>query len=236
VPASSGQKPEITAIIVAAGMGRRMGSTVPKQFIPLAGIPLAVHSLQAFQDHAQVDRMVLVLPPQGDFPRLDLSGFSKLAATVQGGDSRQASVAHGLAAVDDSGWVLIHDAARPLVSQQVISSVLEAAQECGAAVPACPVGDTIKQVEGRTVCGTVAREGLVQVQTPQGFRTVLARQAHDAARRDDFVGTDDAQLVERLGSEVMWVEGSPVNFKVTTVDDLQLAAALLHSRRAGGKE
>ena len=224
----------VTAIIVAAGMGRRMGSAVPKQFLPLGGIPLAAHSLQAFQDHDQVDRMVLVLPPQGPPRCLDTSDYSKLTATVEGGDSRQASVAQGLAAVEDSGWVLIHDAARPLVSEQVIRSVLEAARESGAAVPACRVGDTIKQVDGEVVAGTLVREALIQVQTPQAFRTALAREAHEAARRDGFLGTDDAQLVERLGRTVIWVEGSPMNLKVTTEEDLQLAAALLQSRPAGG--
>ncbi len=225
----------VTAIIVAAGMGRRMGSAVPKQFLSLGGIPLAAHSLQAFQDHDQVDRMVLVLPPQGPPCSLDTSDYSKLTATVEGGDSRQASVAQGLAAVEDSGWVLIHDAARPLVSEQVIRSVLQAARESGAAVPACRVGDTIKKVDGQVVAGTLPRQELIQVQTPQAFRTSLAREAHEAARRDGFLGTDDAQLVERLGRKVVWVEGSPINLKVTTEDDLQLVAALLQSRRAGGK-
>jgi 2-C-methyl-D-erythritol 4-phosphate cytidylyltransferase len=225
----------VTAIIVAAGMGRRMGSSVPKQFLPLAGIPLAAHSLQAFQDHDQVDRMVLVLPPQGGSHSLDTSDFTKLTATVEGGDSRQASVAQGLAAVEDSGWVLIHDAARPLVNAQVIRSVLKAARESGAAVPACRVGDTIKQVDGEVVSGTLVRGGLIQVQTPQAFRTALAREAHEAALRDGFLGTDDAQLVERLGRPVVWVEGSSINLKVTTEHDLELAAALLQSRRAGGK-
>ncbi len=221
----------VTAIIVAAGMGRRMGSAVPKQFLQLGGIPLAAHSLQAFQEHDQVDRMVLVLPQIP--PRsLELSGYSKLTATVEGGDSRQASVAQGLAAVEDSDWVLIHDAARPLVSEQLIRSVLEAAKESGAAVPACRVGDTLKKVNGQVVAGTLLREDLIQVQTPQAFRTSLAREAHEAARRDGFLGTDDAQLVERLGRTVVWVEGSPINLKVTTEDDLQLVAALLQARRA----
>ncbi len=212
-----------------------MGSAVPKQFLPLGGIPLAAHSLQAFQGHDQVDRMVLVLPPEGPPRSLDTSDYSKLTAIVEGGDCRQASVALGLAAVEDSGWVLIHDAARPLVSAQLIRSVLQAAKESGAAVPACRVGDTIKQVDGEVVAGTLAREKLIQVQTPQAFRTALAREAHEAARRDGFLGTDDAQLVERLGRTVVWVEGSPMNLKVTTEDDLRLAAALLQSRRAGGR-
>ena len=138
----------VTAIIVAAGMSRRMGSAIPKQFLPLGGIPLAAHSLQAFQGHDQVDRMVLVLPPQGAPRSLDTSDYSKLTATVEGGDSRQASVAQGLAAVEDSDWVLIHDAARPLVSEQVIRSVLEAARESGAAVPL-----TIRATSRQFKCG-----------------------------------------------------------------------------------
>jgi len=232
---SPATKPLVTAIIVAAGMGRRMGTAVPKQFLPLAGIPLVTHSLRAFQEHDQVERLVLVLPQEGQPSDLDISGFSKLAAIVKGGDTRQASVAHGLQAAQEPGWVLIHDAARPLVSESLIRSVLKAAMEFGAAVPACRVGDTIKQVSGAAVSGTLARETLIQVQTPQAFRTELAMEAHEAARRDGFLGTDDAQLVERLGRKVVWVEGSAINLKVTTEDDLELAAALLHSRHAEGR-
>lgn len=231
----TGKDPVVTAIIVAAGMGRRMGAAVPKQFLPLAGIPLVAHSLRAFQEHDQVDRMVLVLPQEGQPGSLDTSQYSKLVATVKGGDTRQASVAQGLAAVEDPGWVLIHDAARPLVSARLIRSVLKGAREFGAAVPACRVGDTIKQVNGEVVSGTLARDALIQVQTPQAFQLDLAREAHEAARHDGFVGTDDAQLVERLGRMVVWVEGSPGNLKVTTEEDLELAAALLRSRHAGGK-
>jgi 2-C-methyl-D-erythritol 4-phosphate cytidylyltransferase len=220
----------VTAIIVAAGMGRRMESAVAKQFLPLAGVPLVTYSLQVFQEHEQVDRMVLVLPPRTPPDLLDTANYSKLTATVQGGNSRQASVAQGLAAAKDSTWVLIHDAARPLVSPALVASVLEAARASGAAVPACRIGDTIKRAEGELVGSTLEREGLLAVQTPQAFRTDLAQEAHEAARRDGFVGTDDAQLVERLGHRVVWVEGSPINLKVTTADDLKLAAALLQGR------
>ncbi len=224
---SSSETPVVTALIVAAGMGRRLGSAVPKQFLPLAGIPLVAHSLRAFQEHCQVERLVLVLPRKGASSSLELSDYSKLTTTVEGGETRQESVRLGLAVVEEPGWVLIHDAARPLVSEQLIGSVLEAARGSGAAVPACRVGDTLKQVEGEVVAGTLPREGLVQVQTPQAFRVDLAREAHEAARRDGFLGTDDAQLVERLGRAVVWVVGNPINLKITTEADLQLAAAWL---------
>jgi 2-C-methyl-D-erythritol 4-phosphate cytidylyltransferase len=216
----------VTAVIVAAGSGRRMGSAVAKQFLPLAGRPLMAHSLETFLDHPEVDRVVVVLPAGGPAPELPAG-----VTGVPGGPTRQESVRLGLEAAGDHGWVLIHDAARPLVSSDLIDRVLAAARASGAAVPAVPAGDTVKQVDGEVILSTLDRRRLVQVQTPQCFRTDLWREAHEAARRDGFLGTDDSQLVERAGHRVTWVEGSPRNLKVTTEADLELASALV-ARRA----
>ena len=218
------------AIIVAAGSGQRMGVAQPKQVLPLAGRAMLEHSLLAFQRRDDVTAMVLVAPPEFEsHDRLALRSYSKLQARVDGGKTRQESVWQGLSAVHDSDWVVVHDAARPLVSDALIDSVLRAALVCGAAIPACRVVDTLKRVEGGTVTTTVDRDGIILVQTPQAFRTELLRKAHQAAREDSFHGTDDAHLVERLGAPVSWVDGSSFNLKVTTPSDLALAEALLSS-------
>jgi len=224
----------VAAVIVAAGAGRRMGSALPKQVLPLAGRPLVEHSLRAFQRAPSVDRIVLVLPAgfAAVFP-LKLGAIEKLAATVAGGETRQASVRNGLEAIAGEEWVVVHDAARPLVMPTLIEAVLAAARDHGAAVAARPARDTVKQVDGRVVVGTFDRDRVVLVQTPQAFRAELLRRAHREAAADGFLATDDAQLVERLGEPVAWVEGPATNLKVTTADDLRLAEMLLREPRAG---
>jgi 2-C-methyl-D-erythritol 4-phosphate cytidylyltransferase len=218
----------VTAIIVAAGTGTRMGTSVPKQLLPLAGRPVVEHSLAAFERHDAVDQMLLVIAPgqRSGYP-VRPGCYPKLAGMVDGGRTRQDSVWRGLEASEEAELVLVHDAARPLLADGLIGAVLAAARASGAAVPACRVGDTVKRVEGSRIDATVPRQDLVQVQTPQAFRTSLLRRAHEAARQAGFVGTDDAQLVERLGEPVAWVKGSRLNLKITTPADLELAEALI---------
>jgi 2-C-methyl-D-erythritol 4-phosphate cytidylyltransferase len=218
----------VTALIVAAGKGTRMRAALPKQVLPLNGRPLVEHSLRAFQRCDAVDRIVLVLSPeQRALAPLRLGRFDKAGDPVDGGRTRQESVRRGLEAATDAEWVLVHDAARPLVNDALIRTVLEAARFSGAAVPGCRVEDTIKQAEGGHIVKTLDRDAMIRVQTPQGFRADLLRRAHEEAAAAGFVGTDDAQLVERLGEAVAWVEGAPHNLKVTTADDLRLAEVLL---------
>jgi 2-C-methyl-D-erythritol 4-phosphate cytidylyltransferase len=226
----------VGAVIVAAGSGRRMGRPLPKQVLPLAGRPLVEHSIRAFQRCDEVDRIVLVIPSRlrAVFP-LKLGAYDKLVAMVDGGDSRQASVGKGLEALGESDWVLVHDAARPLVTEGLIQAVLRAAQAHGAAVPGCAARDTLKRVQEERVTETVSRDGLVLVQTPQAFRTDVLRAAHRAAAEAGFTGTDDAQLVERIGAPVAWVQGDARNLKVTLPEDLEMAEWLLqHGRGAWG--
>jgi len=222
----------VGAVIVAAGSGRRMGGTLPKQVLPLAGRPLVEHSIRAFQRCDEVDRIVLVIPSRlrAVFP-LKLGAYDKMAAMVDGGDSRQASVGKGLEALGESDWILVHDAARPLVSGRLIRAVLQAAQTHGAAVPGCAASDTLKRVRENRVTETVSRDGLVMVQTPQAFRSDILRAAHRTAAEANFTGTDDAQLVERMGESVAWVEGQAWNLKVTLPEDLEMAEWLLQHRR-----
>jgi 2-C-methyl-D-erythritol 4-phosphate cytidylyltransferase len=218
----------VIAIIVAAGRGSRLKSALPKQVLPLAGRPLVEHSVRTFQRCAEVDRLVVVVPPGLTtlFP-LKLSAYPKVACLIEGGETRQVSVWNGLQAASDAELVLIHDAARPLVDEALIRAVLTAARRVGAAIPLVPVPDTVKRIDGDRVVATVPREGLMQAQTPQGFRRDLLLRAHREAREAGFEATDDAQLVERLEQEIAWVEGNRVNLKVTTPADLVLADRLL---------
>jgi len=218
----------VIAIIVAAGRGTRLKSALPKQVLPLAGRPLVEHAVRAFHRCAEIDRLIVVVPPGITplFP-LKLAAYSKVACLIEGGATRQASVWNGLQAASEAEMVLIHDAARPLVDEVLIRAVLVAARRVGAAVPLVPVPDTVKRIEGDRVTTTVPREGLMLAQTPQGFRRELLVRAHREAREAGFEGTDDSQLVERLGLEVAWVEGNRVNLKITTPADLVLADRLL---------
>lgn len=223
----------VTAVVVAAGVGSRMGGPVNKHLLPIAGRPLLAHTLEAFEKCSLIADIVLV----GGEERLDAYrslvatyGFKKVRAIVPGGENRQDSCVRGLAAVGDADIVVMHDGARPLVSQRVIIESIQQADEHGAAIVAVPVKDTIKSGSAHGfVVETLPRDNLWQVQTPQTFRTALLRQAEEAAR-GHFVGTDDAILVERLGLPVKIVQGDYSNIKITTPDDLALAEILLRQR------
>ncbi len=218
-----------TALIVAAGRGERLGGGVPKQFQPCAGRPLVAHALDRFCRSGEVEDVILVLPAAADLDRhLGGAGAWPLPVrAVQGGARRQASVAAGLAALEHDGLVLVHDGVRPLITTPLIARVRRAAAAAGAAVPACPCVETIKEVSGGRVQATLDRGRLVRAQTPQGFRVPLLREAHARAEADGVQGTDDAALVERLGAAVAVVDGGPDNIKVTGPADLRLAALLL---------
>lgn len=226
-------RPKVGAIIVGAGASSRMGG-VDKIFAPLAGRPLVAHSLQAFQECPEVDRVVLVLGREATERGRALVaelGACKVVAVVAGGARRQDSVRQGLAAVGDCEWVVIHDAARPLVTVTLIRAGILAARDTGAAVCAIPCHDTLKRAEARRVVGTLERRGVWQAQTPQVFRLGLLLWAHDQVTEDV---TDDAAMVEMVGADVVVYEGSPLNVKVTVPEDLALAEAILRLRAEGG--
>ncbi len=215
------------AIVVAAGEGRRFGS--PKQFALLGGRPVLEWSLAAFQDHPRIGEIVLVLRDEALGARY-VSRFGKITAAVKGGARRQDSVQAGFLRLDRrrTDIVLVHDGARPLVSDGLIRRIVREAAAHGAAVPALPVEDTIKEgAEGRVV-RTVERAGLFRAQTPQGFAFDVLDEALRRAAEDGFSGTDDASLVERLGRTVALVEGDPRNIKITTLADLAWAEEFLH--------
>ncbi|MGB9004487.1 MAG: 2-C-methyl-D-erythritol 4-phosphate cytidylyltransferase [Candidatus Aminicenantales bacterium] len=213
------------AVIVAAGAGRRFGAA--KQFALLKGRPLYEWSVEAFEQHEDVEGIILVLPAEGaGRPQPALGG--KLRAVVAGGKERQDSVLNGFRRVPagEDRVVLVHDGARPLVSRELISRVIQAAGEKGAAVPGLPIEDTIKEAAGDEVIRTLQRTALVKVQTPQGFLYSWLGQALEGAAAGGFYATDEAMLVERTGRRVVLVAGDVRNIKITTPLDLKIAEAM----------
>lgn len=227
----------VWVIIPAAGRGDRLGAPAPKQFVSLSGIPMLARTVSVFDALSVVAHIVVVVPP-GDEARcratmIEPYGFSKVRAVVQGGTVRQESVSRGLDAIDrDASIVVVHDAARPLVTANLVRRVVEVAGTSGAAVAALRVVDTLKRrTEGDGMVVTVDRENLWMAQTPQAFRVDLFRKAVAQATADRFLGTDDASLVERLGIPVSLVDGEPFNFKITRPQDVHVAEELLAANR-----
>jgi 2-C-methyl-D-erythritol 4-phosphate cytidylyltransferase / 2-C-methyl-D-erythritol 2,4-cyclodiphosphate synthase len=222
----------VTAIIAAAGAGRRLGAAKPKQLLDIGGGSMLQHSVRAFLGHPRVADVVVVVSP--DLTALALAGIepSRAAAlrVVKGGDRRQDSVANGFAAVaPESDVVLIHDAARPFVSADLIDRTIDAAAAHGAAIAALQSRDTVKRVAGDgRITETIPRETIYLAQTPQGFRRDVLAAAIELGR-SGVEATDEAMLAERAGYHVHVVDGDPGNVKVTTSADLDAARARMAS-------
>jgi 2-C-methyl-D-erythritol 4-phosphate cytidylyltransferase len=217
-----------TAIIVAAGSSTRFGGARPKQFVPILGKPLLIHTLEKFDASPIIDNIVLVLSEDGKeiFLRLQQQfPIRKVLFIETGGVTRAESVWRGLAAAPGDIDV-IHDGARPLVTLDEIERTVEAAKATGAACLVATVTDTIKQTRGDVITGTVDRVSLRRAMTPQAFRYPILMQAFDGADLGDEV-TDECYLVEKLGVPITMVQGSPWNIKVTLPDDILVAEALL---------
>ena len=213
-----------------------MGGRRLKQFALLSGVPLLVRTLTTLNRSRVIRGIVVVVPPgrlESTRRLLRRHRIARVLAVVSGGRERQESVWLGLQAVPSSAdLVVVHDGVRPFVTVALVRAVVEAAGRFGAAVCGLPVHETVKRAAGGVVEATVDREALWLVQTPQAFRRPLLWEAHEKARRDGFVGTDDAALVERLGAPVRVVTGLAENLKVTTPDDLVRARILTATRRA----
>jgi 2-C-methyl-D-erythritol 4-phosphate cytidylyltransferase len=225
------------ALVLAAGRGERLGASLPKAFVPLAGRPLLLHALDALDAVEELERLLPVIPADAlERYRQAVAGAPRrLAAPVVGGRERQDSVRAGLAALPvGTELALVHDAARPLVRPDAVRRVVAAARATGAAILAVPARDTIKRVAGGRVVGTPPRAECWAAQTPQVFRVEILREALAKAEADGVVGTDDSQLVEALGVEVRVVPGDPDNLKVTGPEDLALAERLLALRPGAG--
>jgi 2-C-methyl-D-erythritol 4-phosphate cytidylyltransferase len=216
-----------------------MAGPQPKQFLALNGLPILIHSLRAF---AAVERVtaIYVAVRATEIERVEAQvaeyGLSARVNVVEGGDNRQESVSHALAALpaqaDDI--VLVHDAVRPLIDAATIDRTIDAVIEHGAAIVGLPAIDTIKHVErtahGALITATIPREFVVLAQTPQGFRFGLLQKAFADATADGFIGTDEASVIERAGHPVAVVHGSQVNLKITQPGDLELAEFYLRQR------
>ncbi len=220
------------AVLLCAGRGERLGAELPKAFVPLAGRPLFTWSLEALQRCDAIDGIVLVGPVRTIRELIAASGCSnaKIVGYSEGGEQRQYSVGRGLHVLPaDATLVAVHDSARALVTPEVIARAVAEAREHGAAIAAVPQADTLKQGTLGLITATVPRSGLWAAQTPQVFRRDWLERAHREAAE---VATDDAALVEWLGHPVHLSLGDPLNFKITTAADHELAEAWLTHRVA----
>ena len=222
----------ITAIILAAGKSERMGAGTDKAFLNLGPKPVVAWSLLAFEHCAEIDNIVLVVRKDQVLAAksaVRMFGISKVSKVITGGARRQDSVANGLVECDlDTRFVVVHDAARPCVTPELISETVKLARRGGAAIVGHRMWDTVKFVDkGTTVTRTEDRSKLWAVQTPQAFDVRILRRAYDEAAKQGKEVTDDSQAVELLGEPVKIFEWRNANIKITTAEDLQLAAAVL---------
>jgi 2-C-methyl-D-erythritol 4-phosphate cytidylyltransferase len=219
----------VWAILVAAGVGERLGGNRPKAFVGLGDLPLVAEPLRRLDQSDWIDAIVVAAPAEWEEPTILLAEelvATKVVAAVTGGATRAESVRLALAEVaEDALVLLVHDAARPLVTDAVIERVLAPLSDgWDGVIPGLPVVETLKSVEGDRVTGTVSRDGLVAAQTPQAF---LADGLRAAYASDSADATDCASLVEARGGKIKWVEGDPRLLKVTTRADLELVAGWL---------
>ena len=221
---------KVGAIIPAAGRGKRIGASVPKQFLEIQGRPLLHHTLTVFASCKLIDYVVLVMP-RTDVDEMGedwLNKYEIVREVVVGGKQRQDSVYNGFNSLEEgTDIVVVHDGVRPFTTPQMIIATVEAAQQHGAAITAIPVSDTVKQAADGFVTQTVPRDGLWRVQTPQAFQRRLLQQAFKKAKKDSYYGTDEGSLVEYLGERVKIVPGSELNIKITRKEDLVLGESLL---------
>ncbi|HEX8289419.1 MAG TPA: 2-C-methyl-D-erythritol 4-phosphate cytidylyltransferase [Pyrinomonadaceae bacterium] len=220
-----------SAIIVAAGKGTRFGANVPKQFLEICGRAVIIHTLERFENCAAIDEIILVLSSleiEGFQKKIEKYNSKKSIKIVAGGSTRAASVQNGLRAVDaeNTNVVAIHDGARPLVSVEEIERTIEKASETGAACLTAKVTDTIKEVFGGAIVGTIERSKLRRALTPQCFKFEILQKAF-APENFDASATDECYLVEKAGFSIAFVDGSSRNIKITTPEDFAVAEILL---------
>ena len=230
-------KPICTAVIVAAGKGKRMGTEISKQFLPLGGKEILTHTVEKFEKAEKIRDIILVT---GEDSLQDVQemaqeyGWEKIRSVVAGGKERQDSVWNGLQEVsEDTEIVLIHDGVRPFVTEDILNGSIETALEMGGCVAGVPAKDTIKVCNRENIAvATPDRSTLWQIQTPQTFRRERIIKAYEQAKADGFVGTDDASLAEHSGYPVKVIMGSYRNIKITTKEDLLIGEAFLKEEQA----
>ncbi|MEZ0223580.1 MAG: bifunctional 2-C-methyl-D-erythritol 4-phosphate cytidylyltransferase/2-C-methyl-D-erythritol 2,4-cyclodiphosphate synthase [Alphaproteobacteria bacterium] len=223
------KKPHIAALIVAAGTGERFGGGLPKQYLPLLGRPVLTWSMETFLQHSDISDVRVVIHPDHAVLYKQAAEGLKISAPVTGGKSRQDSVLKGLEALAASkpDYVLIHDAARPGITPDLITGICETLKGAEAVVPGLPVTDTVRRVTGDTA-KTENRDGLYTMQTPQGFKFSLILDLHRKHREAPV--TDDAALCELAGHKVIIAPGDKANVKMTHADDLALMEQALAAR------
>lgn len=231
----------VAVIIAAAGSGMRMGSGIPKQYMEIGGKPILTRAIEAFENNAFIDHIyVVVHPDYADYCQsqiLDRFSFEKVKAVVEGGKERQDSVYRALEALEEEvDFVLVHDGARPFVEEHTINLLLETTSAHGAGVVCVPVKDTIKVAEAQVVVDTPDRKTLYSIQTPQGFSKDLLTAAYEKAFAENYYGTDDAVLVEKLGQKVYLVKGEYHNIKITTREDLVLGETMVSENKERNRE
>jgi len=229
---------KVGAIIAAAGFGRRMKTDRPKQLLVLNDTPILVHTIRKFDASPVIDYIIVTATRDSVEEVTGLvkaAGFKKSVIVIEGGERRQDSVAMGLEhLLPGTDLVAVHDGVRPFVPVEDIEKAVRQAEVSGAAILGVPIVETVKQAEREFVESTLTREHLVLAQTPQVFRTELLKEAFASAAKDEYYGTDESSLVERLGRPVAIVRGSERNIKITRPSDLVLARAFL-AEEAGEK-
>ncbi|MGH9931742.1 MAG: 2-C-methyl-D-erythritol 4-phosphate cytidylyltransferase, partial [Pyrinomonadaceae bacterium] len=219
------------AIIAAAGQGTRMAGKRPKQFLELAGKPVLVHTLKAFERCDAIHEIIIVLAEEETHGFLSLAkehGLRKIAAVVPGGATRAESVLHGLQVVNEGAAIIaVHDGVRPFVTSEEISRTVEGAKREGAAILVTTPVDTIKEIRAGAVARTLNRSTIRNALTPQCFQYTLLLRAYEHADVTDPELTDESSLIERLGVRIAIVEGSPQNIKITRPEDLAIGEVLL---------
>jgi 2-C-methyl-D-erythritol 4-phosphate cytidylyltransferase/2-C-methyl-D-erythritol 2,4-cyclodiphosphate synthase len=230
------------AIIPAGGSGKRLKSHIAKQYLLIDSVPVLIHTLKVFQNSNDITEIVIALP-QEDIAHMKQElienyGLTKVVHIVTGGKERQDSVKNCLTVLQkDCEIAVIHDAVRPFVTTALIKEVIDAAKKTGAAIAGVKIKDTVKSISGHHfIEHTVPRQNLWLAQTPQAFEFKLLKEAYRRAGEENFTGTDDASLVERIGKEVTVVEGSYENIKITTNEDVQIANAFMKNRNRNKSE
>ena len=228
----------VSAILVAGGNGIRMGGSIRKQYLSLAGTPVICHTLNVFAACSCIDDIYLVVP-SGDLDYcsenlLPLFPVNKPIHLIAGGPERQNSVYNGLLAISrqSSRIVVIHDVVRPFVSSRLIADCVTEANRSGACIAGVPAMDTVKLVNSGHIESTLDRSTVWMAQTPQAFDFFLIKAAHERALSKQVMGTDDAMLAEQMGCRVQIIPGSRLNIKITTPEDMALAEAIYRWRRS----
>lgn len=220
----------IFAIIVAAGLGKRIGTPVPKQFLLLKGHPILWYTIRCFNECDEIDGIILVTHRDWlETCHKIAKDFEKIKRITIGGSTRQESVWQGIKLIEGADIVLIHDGVRPFVPKSLISQIIKETKKWSAVIPALAAKETIKWVENEFIAKTLPREHIFLAQTPQGFKFDLLKEAYLKAVEEDIIATDDASLVERLGKKVKIIPGVNQNIKVTDKSDLKLAEYYLDS-------